>query len=92
MLTYSRIPSPISAQNQLPGNMGVGIRSDVTAKSEKKASKMVIPFMFYFDLDSRFLGLPDFIRFCMGKQAIINVIVFQFNKNRVCKSYSNGER
>jgi hypothetical protein len=34
---YAMAPGPIAAQNQLPGNMGVGINSDATAKMEKNA-------------------------------------------------------
>ena len=37
MLTYPSIPCPIIEQNQLPGNMGVGINSEATAKIEKNA-------------------------------------------------------
>jgi hypothetical protein len=37
MPTYSWIPDPITAQNQLPGNIGVGIKSEATANIEKKA-------------------------------------------------------
>ena len=35
MLMYSWIPCPIAAQNQLPGNMGAGIKSEANAKIEK---------------------------------------------------------
>jgi len=47
--------------------MGAGIRSDATVKREKKASKMAMPFMFYFDLGSESLGLPDFIHLLHGQ-------------------------
>lgn len=37
MPMYASAPGPIAAQNQLPGNMGVGINSEATAKIEKNA-------------------------------------------------------
>ena len=72
----------MSEQNQLPGNKGTGIKSDATAKSEKKTN-MISPFMFIFDL--------VFV-LCKGNQIIINIVVFLFNKNTDGQSHSDWER
>jgi hypothetical protein len=45
MPMYASAPGPIAAQNQLPGNMGVGIKSEATAKIEKKAN-IINPLMY----------------------------------------------
>lgn len=39
-------PWPIIKDNQLPGNIGVGIRREATVNSEKKIS-VINPFKFY---------------------------------------------
>jgi len=44
-LTYPWIPSPITEQNQLPGNRGVGIKSEATANIEKNAI-IITPLMY----------------------------------------------
>lgn len=84
---YSLIPTPISVQKKLPGNIGDGISSDANKNKKTKAMRMTVPLIVDYlseGILNMFCFLVDSPRYPIS-QYLINLIVYPFNMNtKIC--------